>query len=663
MRLLAAAALALLGACAPAQAAVPAGLGALDSLPVLDATSHPASASSHAPVGDNFDFGPFLYTDDRGGKVLMEAQGPGVIDRFWMTGNSIDDFGNIRIYFDGEEQPRVDLPASTFFSGKQKAFPAPLCGGRDVSSGGSYCNVRMPFRKSVRVVASANVDYYNIGYTTYPVGTRVRTFDPRDVSAVATEAALAATAGRDPQILPAGPSHAGSATLAAGSARTIARIDHAGTLRAIRVAIDPHDDAALQNVWLQARWDGAKTPAVSAPLADLFLTGAGERGPARGLLAGYDRHAGYLYFPMPFARSAQVTLVNHDTRPIAAKWNVQESSAAYADFAHLHATFAQDPETDNGSDYVMLDAPGQGKVVGVSFTEQGPWSVDDAFFMEGDERVYVDGSRSPAIYGTGTEDFFSGGYYYDQGAFTLPDHGLTVEEPGSAPATARTSQYRLMLQDPWSFRDGLRLGIEHGAGDGLATAARSVVFWYGDGDRALRKTDAIAVGGPAYHDTQGSPVSLKAFFEGDHDGNVSNPAFDQIFPGAQRPPPGTESFVDPLGESVTSEGRFHPPGSVIRFGATTTPDNHGMILRRQLDHGTYGERAEVLVNDSPAGVWLTPGLNDSKRWTDSDFAVPASLTAGRSRQAVELHVLPSDGAPRGEGWTDFDYRVYSLTRG
>ena len=48
--------------------------------------------------------------------------------------------------------------------------------------------------------------------------------------------------------------------------------------------------------------------------------------------------------------------------------------------------------------------------------------------MEGDERVHFDGSRSPAIYGTGTEDFFSGAYYYNRGRFTLPDHGLTAKE-------------------------------------------------------------------------------------------------------------------------------------------------------------------------------------------------------------------------------------------
>ena len=35
--------------------------------------------------------------------------------------------------------------------------------------------------------------------------------------------------------------------------------------------------------------------------------------------------------------------------------------------------------------------------------------------MEGDERVYFDRSRSPSIYGTGTEDMFDGGFYYEKG--------------------------------------------------------------------------------------------------------------------------------------------------------------------------------------------------------------------------------------------------------
>ena len=115
---------------------------------------------------------------------------------------------------------------------------------------------------------------------------------------------------------------------------------------------------------------------------------------------------------------------------------------------------------------------------------------------------------------------------------------------------------------------------------------------------------------------------------------------------------------------MTDAGLAHPPGATIQFAVKTSPDNHGVILRRRLDQATFGQRAEVLVNGASAGIWLTPGDNTSKRWVDSDFTIPASLTAGKSRLAIELRVLPSDGVPQGiaEGWTDFRYLVYSITR-
>ena len=50
----------------------------------------------------------------------------------------------------------------------------------------------------------------------------------------------------------------------------------------------------------------------------------------------------------------------------------------------------------------------------------------DGSHLEGDERISVDGSRSPQIHGTGLEDFFSGGFYFIRGAFTLPTHGQRI---------------------------------------------------------------------------------------------------------------------------------------------------------------------------------------------------------------------------------------------
>jgi hypothetical protein len=554
-----------------------------------------------------------------------------------------------------------------------------------VSSGGFYCDVRMPFAKSVRVVSTGDPSYYNVGYETYPAGTPVQTFDPAAPATLqASQAAqhVAEHAGADPEFLPSGASQAASGTLPAAGTKVIAQMPHAGTIRAIKVSIAPFDDVALHDVWLRARWDGSASPAIDAPLADVFLTGAGERSPARGLLAGYSpaTHTGYLYFPMPFARSAQVELVNRDTRPIAAQWQIQESPARYSDVGsgvgELHATYAQDAATKNGEDYMMLDQPGQGKVVGISYTEEGPAYLTLTPFMEGDERVYLDGSQTPQLYGTGTEDLFKGGYYYANGPFTLYDHGDTDKEYMSS-TTGRTSQYRLMLQDPWNFRDGIRLGIEHGAGDGMHTSNHSVVFWYGGGRGAMQSTDAIQVGDSAsqatagYSSTAGTPEALTSFYEGDRDGNISSPAFDAFLePGSEPPPAGT----DPMGESVTDSGLTHPSGSTIKFNLRINPSNYGVVLRRRLDQATFQQQAQVLVDGTSAGTWMTPANTSAsgstasydtyKRWADSDFALPASLTAGRSDLSIELRVLAPESVPQGlqGGWTDFRYSAYSITQ-
>ncbi len=325
----------------------------------------------------------------------------------------------------------------------------------------------------------------------------------------------------------------------------------------------------------------------------------------------------------------------------------------------------------------MLDQPGQGKIVGISYTETGPLNSAETLFMEGNEHVYFDGSQTPAINGTGTEDFFDGGYYYANGPFTLFDHGATDIET-VAPLEGETSQYRLLLQDPWNFRDGIVLGIQHGAGDGLPTANHSVVFWYGNGLQGMDETDSIEVGNAASRSAAGytsipavAPQTLTSFYEGEYDGNFTSPLFDaSIVLGAVPPPLGT----DPRHQSVTDTGLVHPPGSTIRFNVRINADNDGVVLRRRLDQATFAQQAQVLVDGVPAGIWMTPAntsasgtpakYDTSKRWADSDFPIAGSLTSGKSQLSIELQVLKPAFVPPGlpDGWTDFDYTVFSISR-
>src|SRR5690606_16932350 len=55
-------------------------------------------------------------------------------------------------------------------------------------------------------------------------------------------------------------------------------------------------------------WDGASQPAIEAPVSDLF-GGAWGRPAMAGLLAGTVRDTSYLWFPMPYDRSARVELL------------------------------------------------------------------------------------------------------------------------------------------------------------------------------------------------------------------------------------------------------------------------------------------------------------------------------------------------------------------
>ena len=92
--------------------------------------------------------------------------------------------------------------------------------------------------------------------------------------------------------------------------------------------------------------------------------------------------------------------------------------------------------TTFGQDWLFADEQGHGKFVGVSHTIRGSrtktaFSDDASYFLEGAERVYTDGSPSPRWYGTGTEDFYEGGWYFNNGTlFSDPLHRPTRSTDG-----------------------------------------------------------------------------------------------------------------------------------------------------------------------------------------------------------------------------------------
>ncbi|WP_425399314.1 glycoside hydrolase family 172 protein [Aeoliella sp.] len=116
-------------------------------------------------------------------RVLMEANGPGVITHIWMTflgpqkhtwakdGSANHQEMLLRIYYDGSDRPAVEAPVGDFFAncfGKRaEVISVPVV----VEDADSYnCFWHMPFRKSIRIEVENQSEkpvsllYYNIDW-------------------------------------------------------------------------------------------------------------------------------------------------------------------------------------------------------------------------------------------------------------------------------------------------------------------------------------------------------------------------------------------------------------------------------------------------------------------------------------------------------------------
>ncbi len=110
-------------------------------------TSHRYSNVTSIPIGEN--------------AVVAELTGPAVINHIWMTAKSVipQIYGLLvlRIWWDGEEEPSVEVPLGDFFGvgfGRERDFKSLMlemlpAGGEHHSALNSYW--KMPFRKSARI--------------------------------------------------------------------------------------------------------------------------------------------------------------------------------------------------------------------------------------------------------------------------------------------------------------------------------------------------------------------------------------------------------------------------------------------------------------------------------------------------------------------------------
>jgi hypothetical protein len=189
---------------------------------------------------------------------------------------------------------------------------------------------------------------------------------------------------------------------------------------------------------------------------------------------------------MPFREGMAIGLVNPTGRParLTLRAVVDRGSAlpgllATGQAGRFHATSRSGPTT-RGRSWPVLRAHGRGVLVGLSATLAGPRTRPGRPInhLEGDELIVADGG--PALHGTGTEDFFEAGWYWNRGAHTLALTGAPVRRVGVGGCAADcTAAYRLLVSDAIPFGSSLRFDLEHGPRNNINGAYATTAYWYG----------------------------------------------------------------------------------------------------------------------------------------------------------------------------------------
>ncbi len=239
---------------------------------------------------------------------------------------------------------------------------------------------------------------------------------------------------------------------------------------------------------LRVYYDGSPIPSVDAPVGDFFAVGHGLERPVNSLVirassSGRSRNS---YWPMPFRKSARITITNEGRRRLYNLYyhvDWQKLDSLPANTAYFHARYRQALPARMGAPYEILRASGRGFYAG---TVLNAVQVQPGWFGEGDDLFYVDGKQQPDLVGTGTEDYFNDAWSFRVG--DGPYTGVTVAD--GTDTGARMTAYRWHLLDPVPFASSLRVAIEHAGwtfnADGAVRSAfeerpdlfSSVAFWY-----------------------------------------------------------------------------------------------------------------------------------------------------------------------------------------
>ncbi len=449
----------------------------------------------------NWDRSQFLRVDSMNGRrefVVMDAEGPGAITRFWATVADYSGKGILRFYLDHNTSPEIEGEVLSILSG-DFLTDAPLSTSvseqTDYIQRGHNLYLPIPYSKHCKITYespsikepgehSGECFYYSINYRTYPEETTVETFSKENLIKNKT-----VIAGLQKELLLSQvdtkglkENEAALFSLDSQEAKKLS-LKGPGAIRRLDIKLYAEDfEQALRSTILCITFDGNKT--VWVPIGDFF--GSGNRfSPYQTYYTKVSSDSVFsCFWVMPYQDNCNITLENVAIEPLKASftaytsdWNWDNRSmyfgAGWTEYQHLYTGKTRNMYgTKSQFDVNFVELSGKGVYVGDGVTLFN--SIAD-WWGEGDEKIYVDGESFPSHFGTGTEDYY--GYAWCMHNFF--EHPFIAQPDGTgATQCGHVSNVRYRALDAIPFKESLVFDMEIWHWGSTYINFAPTTFWY-----------------------------------------------------------------------------------------------------------------------------------------------------------------------------------------
>ncbi|MBN8726171.1 MAG: DUF2961 domain-containing protein [Xanthomonadales bacterium] len=575
--------------------------------------------------------------------VLFDDPGAGVVTRIWLASGGpvatcLDETLRVKFHFGGSPVPTLDLPLARLFDGSTLPFTPPLVFDRDQGSGGYASYVPIAYADGLRIALSG-IDrhgpcslatppspprlWYQIDAQRLPPGAVAADFSPA-LGFTALHGFLAA-AGEDPWARGLAPVTE-ALQLAPGEAH-VASADGSGWLAGLRVRAEAETWAGLA---LEIDADGE--PILSLPLDAAFGVNMDDVLPMRSPLLGQDA-SGWLYswWPLPFRHGVRVKLRNDAATTVALELErfvdpMPPPAGAARPFARAWSHCG-----DGGAshEHRLLELAGSGRLMMLG----GRFAASvgaDARYLEGDTRIRLDGGVAPTWPGSGLEDFYNGGFYFDWGR----PYRQALSGAARVDVDGASRMWRLLLADAPAFAHGIEVLQEAGA-----SPAEVVPMCMDTVARGYRRQARSLV--PVARLEAGDPAAVARY---------------GYAPAAGADCASLEGRFSDAAASARSARVCRSTGGESRFRMKLAEAAPVLRLRRVVDAATPGQAAQVRINGVPAGSFPPVRPDAIRRWQEQDapLAVPPGATV------LDIRIEPMWGAHGDAGvFTESSYELWA----